>query len=79
MRISDRIKKLEKKMEINKDIWAVFTIGYYEDEQKQKAAQGRLLASHLAEGYPRPNICLFVNEIPGETSAHQQEVFLYSF
>jgi hypothetical protein len=78
MRITSRIKRIEKKLYGNKEYWAVFTIGYYEDHSQREAAEKQLLDQYFASGNTRPTHCVFTNEIPAQV-ANQEEKFVYSF
>ncbi len=79
MRLSSRLKNLEKKMRVNENIWAVFTMGYYTDMKQDELAKQRLLNQHLLDGAPYPNYCLFLQEVPGVSKQPKDERFLYSF
>jgi hypothetical protein len=79
MKITSRIKRLEKKLLGNQELWAVFTIGYYEDSHEKDLAEKCLLSEYLSKGNPRPSHCVFTNDMPGPTKQDQHEGFLYSF
>lgn len=79
MKICNRIKKLEKKLLNNKETWAVFKIAYYTHQDQKTSAQQRLLKEYLAQGYPYPSYCLFINDVPGSCLTPQEEKFLYSY
>ena len=79
MKLSPRIKRLERKLLGNQEIWAVFKIGYYEDPCKEELTKNRLKSDYLSQGNPQPTHFLFIKEMPGLTKNAQEEVFLYSF
>ncbi len=59
-----RLLRLEKKLIEDQQIWAVFSINYYENEQDKSKAQERVLAKYLSAGKLRPTACVFINEVP---------------
>lgn len=79
MKITSRIKKLEKKLLGNQELWAIFTIGYYADPHERDLAEKRLLSEYLSHGNPRPSHCVFTNDMPGPSKQLQEEKFLYVF
>lgn len=79
MKIVSRIKRLERKLLGNKELWAVFTVGCYEDPRDVEIAKQRLLDQYTAQGNPRPTHFLFIKEVPRATKRDKEAEFLYSF
>lgn len=79
MKITSRIKKLEKKLLGNQELWALFMIGYYEDCRERDVAENRLLSEYLSKGNSHPSHCVFTSDVPGSSRQPQEEKFLYTF
>jgi hypothetical protein len=79
MKVLSRLQKLERKMGGNTKLWAVFTIRYYENPQARRRREECLLNTHLGQGNPFPNYCLFINELPYPSLLPYEEKFLHSF
>ena len=79
MKIAYRIKSLEKAMTDNREHWAVFSIGSYENPEEEKRVQKRIVEEYIAGG-ARPTHSIFVNEVPGVSIPYScKERFLSSF
>lgn len=68
MHIYARLKSLEKKFLDRKQHWAVFSIPYYENADEEAKARAKLVEEYLSREGHRPTICIFVNEIPGNST-----------
>ena len=79
MKINARLERLEKKIIGDDELWAVFSIGYYECPKAKKKTEDRLLAEYLNKGNPPPTYRLFIREVPSSSPNIPKENFLYSF
>lgn len=78
MKFIPRMRKLEQRHDTHTQLWAVFTIGYYDNPLKQEQAQQRLLDNYTATGAPSPTHQIFINETPSPQMKYT-EGFLYAF
>lgn len=78
MRISSRIKKLERHFSDKQELWAVFTIDYCDDPIQKAISMQRLKDECIARENLHPTHCLFINEIPA-LYPNQKNKFLHSF
>ena len=79
MKVSARLKRLERGVDAVRNVWAVFSLNYYECIDKRECAQGHLINAYLSKGN-RPASCyFFINEIPCQTDVFCEEKFLYAF
>lgn len=80
MNIKMRLKSLEKKvLPLQSKTWALFSISYYDDLDKQKQVQQRLITTYVTEGNPSPHASIFINEIPGNGGRDLEEKCLCSY
>jgi hypothetical protein len=79
MKAHNRLERMEKRMIGDDELWAVFSIGYYECPNTKKKAEDRLLTEYLSKGNPFPTHRLFLREVPSLSSKTFKEKFLYSF
>jgi hypothetical protein len=59
-----RLKKLERRLNVEDRTWALFSIRYYEDPTRQKRAQKRVVDAYIGERNPPPMYRVFISEIP---------------
>lgn len=64
MRLSSRIRKLEKRLVDDIVHMAVFTIKPCQTEDEYELTTQRLVEEYIAQGYPLPTLRVFVNEVP---------------
>ena len=78
MRFMSRLKRLEQKAAPNAQLWAIFTIGHYDNLIDQGEAQQRLVNEYVAQGNIAPTHRIFVKEVPA-TLSNVHETFVTAF
>lgn len=68
MHLHSRLKRLEKKFLDQQQHWAVFSINDYANEDEKAKAQAKLVEDYFSKEGRRPTICVFINEIPGNST-----------
>lgn len=62
MKFTARLQKLEKRLNKNSKLWALFIIRYYDNDMDRKKAQTVIIADYLSEGNPEPDYKVFIQD-----------------
>jgi hypothetical protein len=80
VKISSRLKRLERKFDLNESVWVIFNINYYENADERKMAYQRLICDYVSNGNRSSGCYVFINEIPCPSAeVRNKESFLSSF